>query len=248
MTLKLHRGSTHKLIHVFIQDSTKTDGSGLAGLTSASGGLVCAYFREGDSSGATALALAVGTLGTWSLGGFVAVDGTLFPGLYELGLPDAAISTGNSVKLILRGATNMAVCPVEIELDSVNYQDGQAFGLASLPGAGVLAVSPVAASVAGNVAGSVGSVTAPVTVGANNDKSGYSLADAGLDAVKGWGVWSFRQTGQVIAQLLQGKRSGMPAPGTGGTVTFQDNASAAYGTVTLDPAGNITGSNITPPA
>lgn len=40
------------------------------------------------------------------------------------------------------------------------------------------AVGSVTGNVGGNVAGSVGSVTAAVTVGTNNDKTGYSLASA----------------------------------------------------------------------
>lgn len=39
------------------------------------------------------------------------------------------------------------------------------------------------AGVQGNVTGSVSNVTAPVTVGANNDKAGYKLASDGLDTI-----------------------------------------------------------------
>lgn len=44
-------------------------------------------------------------------------------------------------------------------------------------------VDSVLGSVGGNVAGSVGSVTAAVTVGTNNDKTGYSLSTAGVLAI-----------------------------------------------------------------
>jgi len=44
-------------------------------------------------------------------------------------------------------------------------------------------VDSVLGSVGGNVVGSVGSVTAPVTVGTNNDKTGYSLSTAGILAI-----------------------------------------------------------------
>ena len=45
------------------------------------------------------------------------------------------------------------------------------------------AVASVLGSVGGSVAGSVGSVTAPVIVGANQDKSGYALSTAGILAI-----------------------------------------------------------------
>jgi hypothetical protein len=45
------------------------------------------------------------------------------------------------------------------------------------------AVGSVTGNVGGNVAGSVGSVTATVTVGANNDKTGYGLSSTALDAI-----------------------------------------------------------------
>lgn len=45
------------------------------------------------------------------------------------------------------------------------------------------AVGSVTGNVGGNVVGSVASVTAAVTVGTNNDKTGYGLASTGLDSI-----------------------------------------------------------------
>jgi len=45
------------------------------------------------------------------------------------------------------------------------------------------AVGSVTGNVGGNVAGSVGSVTAGVTVTTNNDKTGYTLSNGGIDAL-----------------------------------------------------------------
>lgn len=132
MKLKIARGTTQKIVRLFVQDSTATSGAGLVGLTNASSGLLAYYIREGDSS-ATAITLAAGTVGVYSSGGFKEVDSTHMPGLYELGLPNAALASGNSVLIYLQGATSMVPTLLEIELDALNYQDGTAAGLTAVP-------------------------------------------------------------------------------------------------------------------
>jgi hypothetical protein len=56
------------------------------------------------------------------------------------------------------------------------------------------AVGSVTGNVGGNVVGSVASVTAGVTVTTNNDKTGYALSAAGVDA-----VWDEAQAGHTTA-------------------------------------------------
>lgn len=123
MKLKMKRGTTSKLLRLFLEDTTATDGSGLTGLTNTSPGLAAYYIREGDST-PTQITLAAGTVGTWASGGFKEVDATNLPGLYELGLPNAALASGASVTVMARGAANMAMNLTEIELDGVDYQSG----------------------------------------------------------------------------------------------------------------------------
>lgn len=132
MKLSLVQGTTSKTVKIFIQDSTSTSGSGLTGLTSASAGLTAYYVIENGGSTA-AITLSAGTLGTWSSGGFIVVDGTNMPGVYELGIPNAALTGAKSVIVMLKGATNMAPVLLEIELTAVNNQDAVRFGLSSLP-------------------------------------------------------------------------------------------------------------------
>lgn len=154
MKLKLKRGTTSKIIRVFLADMTALDGSGLTGLVYNSAGLSAAYIRETDAT-VTTISLSAGTVGTWSSGGFKEVDATNFPGLYELGLPNAALASGASTTILLRGAANMVVTTAEIELDAVDYQAGTITS-------------------AGSVTGSVGSVTAAVT----------TASDANVTAIK----------------------------------------------------------------
>jgi len=62
------------------------------------------------------------------------VDATKHPGLYQIGIPNAALASGaDSVVLQLFGVTNMAPVLLEIELTAVNNQNGNNFGLAYLP-------------------------------------------------------------------------------------------------------------------
>lgn len=123
MKLKIKEGTTSKLIRIFIQDSSATDGSGLTGLVFNSSGLTAYYYPEGDAS-ATAITLATMTAGTWATGGFIEVDATNMPGVYEIGLPDAVIdnTSEGSTLVMLKGATNMAPVLLEIELDKVDYR------------------------------------------------------------------------------------------------------------------------------
>jgi len=140
MKLALVKGTTSKIVHVFILDSSATDGSGLTGLTYNSSGLAAYYIRPGDSS-PTAITLATAAVGTWTSGGFVEVDATNMPGVYEIGLPDACLASGaDQVVIMLQGATDMAPVVLEIELTDFDLH------------------------------------TATVTVGTNNDKTGYDLS------------------------------------------------------------------------
>lgn len=127
--IEVQVGSTSVRVWIFIQDSSVTTGAGLTGLTSGSSGLVCYRARDDDgNAGGTQLSLSAGTRGTWSSGGFVEKDATNLPGLYELGLDNAGLATGSrTVVYILKGATNMVECPLEIELTAVNNQSATSF-------------------------------------------------------------------------------------------------------------------------
>ena len=117
------RGKTSKAIPVLIKN---TSGTPLTGLTYSTSGLTCYYRREGDAT-TTAVTLAAGTTGTWSSGGFVEVDATHTPGMYEFGVPNAALSSGEYVTVYFQGASGMAPAVAGVQLDAVNYQSATAF-------------------------------------------------------------------------------------------------------------------------
>ena len=119
--MKLKRGSTSVRRLIFIADSASTVGAGLENLVYNTSSLV-AYYFAGDLSNEVQITLATATLGTWTSGGFVAVDNTNMPGWYEIGIPNAALDGGNECAIQLRGAANMVPVNIYIELDSFDYQ------------------------------------------------------------------------------------------------------------------------------
>src|SRR6266511_1605423 len=135
--LLIKAGATSRMIEVFATDATSAVGAGLTGLTNATANLSAAYYREGANAAVT-ISLVAGTVGTWASGGFVAVDAVKLPGLYQLGLPNAALAAAagvESVKMMLFGAANMAPVPVEIQLVGLDLFDAVSAGLSRLDAA-----------------------------------------------------------------------------------------------------------------
>lgn len=138
MKLLIPKGQTSKLVQIFIQDSSVATGAGRTGLAFNTAGLTCYYRRNGGS--VTAITLATMTLGTWVSGGFVQVDATNMPGLYEFGIPNAVLASGaDDVVIMFKGASNMVPVPVEIQLASFNPNDAVRLGLTALPNANAAA-------------------------------------------------------------------------------------------------------------
>lgn len=146
MKLNITKGATSYILSVFVSDSSKTDGSGLAGLLFNSSGLIAKYKRQGEA-GWTTMVFVTATEGTWTNKGFIEDDIAL--GNYELGIPNAAIAAGSGVewvRLMLYGATNMAPLPIEIQfiepyvmyaggvwIDSGASNTGTAVGVDGIP-------------------------------------------------------------------------------------------------------------------
>jgi hypothetical protein len=174
--LSLVKGTTSYRAYIFIQDSSVTTGAGLTGLVFNSGSLVASYVRPGAARQAITLITQTVT-GAYASGGFVEVDSSNMPGLYRVDIPDAALATGvDAVVIMLKGAANMVPVVLEVELTAVNNQNATTGGLTNL--------DATVSSRSTYAGGAVASVTAAVTVGANNDKSGYALSGAGVSAVQ----------------------------------------------------------------
>lgn len=146
------KGATSVIIPVSIYDSSSTTGGKLTGLAHDTASLTAYYNRMGAAGSATAITLASATKGTWTSGGFVAIDGTNMPGDYELHIPDAALASGaNEVAIQLKGASNMVPVNILVHLRAVNHQDSVRGGMTALPNAAADAAGGLPISDAGGL-------------------------------------------------------------------------------------------------
>ena len=93
--------------------------------------------------------------------------------------------------------------------------------------------------------GVVASVAAPVTVGTNNDKAGYTLAPSGLDAIQ---VESGVNARQSLSPILAASAGVIAGAGTGVIVIKGGNTSTTRITATTDNAGNRSSVTLTLPS
>lgn len=151
-------GITSVIIRVKILDTSKTDGSGLAGLTNASSGLVISTIANNEAT-PTVYTVAAGdietitTLGTYaaptaSKCRFKEVHATNHKGTYEIHLADArwSVADAKSLQITVYGAANALQVDAEYQLTSFDMDKA------------------------------ITSTAGKVTVGTNDDKAGYSIS------------------------------------------------------------------------
>ena len=149
--LTVKAGSTSRLEHVFILDSASATGAGKTALTNAS--ITAFYFRPGDTTTTgRSITLAAGTLGTWSSGGFIQVNATDMPGLYEIGIPNAIFAAGANHAVVMIKGTGIAPVLLEYELVAYDPLDTVRLGLTAIPN---IAQGTTGAISTGNASGEV---------------------------------------------------------------------------------------------
>jgi hypothetical protein len=225
MKLEKLAGATSEIWQVFVRDSSSTTGAGLTGLVFNSASLTAYYHRDTDTT-ATAITLVTMTVGTFTSSGFKEIDATNMPGWYQFCPPNAAIAAGaKSCAFLLKGATNMAPLPIEVQLTAVNPDSATTF-MTSV----------------GSVTGSVGSVTGLTAsdVGAIKTKTDF-LPSATAGAAGGLFIAGTNAATTITTSLtttFTGNLTGSVGSVTGavGSVT------GAVGSVTGNVGGNVTGS------
>ncbi len=117
-------GSVGNIVVFRIEDSAATTGAGKTGIAWNTSSFVAWYSVDGAAP--VQITLALGVVGTWSSGGFVAVDGTNMPGTYELGVPNAVYASGGkNATILLWGASGGSPAHVDIDLTAINNQAAQ---------------------------------------------------------------------------------------------------------------------------
>ncbi len=135
MKLNVTQGTIGQTIKIKLRDSA---GAPVTGKTYAD--IAGSYIRPGEAA-VTNLTPVTASVGTWTSQGFVEVDAGNAPGIYEFGIPNAALAGGfTSVLIIFQGS---GFLQVEVELQLVGYDpsDGVRLGLTSLPNAAAAAVN-----------------------------------------------------------------------------------------------------------
>lgn len=237
MKLIRQQGAVSQILQIYVLNSGSTTGAGLSTLAFNTASLTAQYHRDTDAVSSSIPLIAM-TSGTFTSGGFVAIDTTNMPGWYQFCPPNACFSAGNSVGIHLQGAANMAPLPLEIDLAANVSTVANSVG--SVTGNVGGSVGSVIGNVGGNVVGSVSSVTAGVTVTTNNDKTGYAvsttsantIADTFLDRNMATGTDSGTSSIRTPRQALRALRNKWNVSSATYSVFKEDDATLSWsGTV-----------------
>ena len=132
----------------------------------------------------------------------------------------AAMDTANELRTLLTGGTSALSILTASDNIGINWADVSnpttAVNLSGTTISTTQAVASVSGAV-GSVTGAVGSVTAGVTVTTNNDKTGYALSAAGIDA-----IWDEAQSGHSTAGSFGLYLDAKVSEAGGGTLTAAD--------------------------
>jgi hypothetical protein len=234
-------GSTGIIETIFLQDSSSTVGGGKTGLAYNTTGLTCYYKRSSGTAAVSVTLVDITTLGTFASGGFKAIDGTNMPGVYEFHPPNAAFAAGaKEVTFFFQGASGLVQRPIKFRLQTIDVDDGNA-GLTGL--AGTTAPTAGALPTIGAGTNQIAATAGAVTVGTNNDKTGYGLSTAERNSMAG-AVWNETLTslshnlansaGKILRTLSTNTDALYPASGT------VNLTAATATTATLDAGASAT--------
>lgn len=167
----IKKSTTSKIIEIVLRDSST--GQGKTGL--ATGDMSGAYVREGGTH--FSLSFSAGSAGdSYSSGKWAEVDSTNMPGVYQFHLPNALLATGADAVTVRFGATGVLDKIVRISLIDVDLRDADNAGLADVAAILVDTGTTIPALFPSNFDVLTITGTGHVTVGTNNDKTGYSIS------------------------------------------------------------------------
>ncbi|RLB94231.1 MAG: hypothetical protein DRH26_01780 [Deltaproteobacteria bacterium] len=170
MKITVKKDTTQKIVNLFITDGF---GNGKTGLAYNTASFVCHYMRETDDV-STEITLADGTLGTWGSGDFKEVDATDLPGVYQFGIPNAVLATGEeSAKIVFTGAASTDDFNLDIHLTGFDYSNGRV----ALSSAGLDQITVETGINARQALSIIGSVLAGENLGADTSNIIFKAMD-----------------------------------------------------------------------
>ena len=123
-------GSTSNMVWVFLRDAYEPRRP-RTGLRYDTRGARVAFVRD-DALQPTTVALRPATLGRHTAGGFVEVDASSMPGVYEFGAPDEIFAEGSSHAVVVFGFPDAAPEATRIDLVAHDPWDSMTVGIAGL--------------------------------------------------------------------------------------------------------------------
>ena len=211
-------GATSQSVYVCILDSASTTGGRKTGIVYNSAGLTAYYTLNGGSATAITLATLAAANSSYSSGGFKEVDATNQPGIYRLDLPNAALASGPSVVVSLKGASGMVQVDLDIQLVAVDLQDATSFGLSRLDAAvtsrmatytqptGFLAATfPATVASTTNITSAAGIAVSSI---GNNVITAASINAAALNGKGDWNTTTPPTVGAIATAVWQDTTAG----------------------------------------
>ena len=257
MLIGYRRGQGSIILQVKILNSSVSTGAGLTGLSNTSSGLIIATRADTEST-STAYTVAasnvetITTLGTYQAPTsgkcrFREVDSTNHKGIYELQFADArfAVSGAKSLLISISGATNAAETDVVIPLRDLDPFDAVRAGLTALPNVASGNAGAIITSGTGTAQLSVSS--GAVTVGTNNDKTGYSLTQTfptnfNSLAITAGGSVTAGTVSDKTGYSLSGSQTFSTSGSVGSVTGAVGSVTGSVGSVAGNVGGNVVGS------
>lgn len=178
-------------VSVVIRIVDSTDGTPETGVVFNTAGIDLQYRRELAASTAITEATLAALTTAHADGGFLHIGN----GYYRLDLPDAACATGTTGVLVHGTVTGMVVIGCYVELVAYDPQSATNLGLSQIDAAissrmatytqptGFLAATFPTGTVANTTNITAGTITTATNLTNNNDKTGYGLSAAAVQAI-----------------------------------------------------------------
>jgi len=165
------------------------------------------------------------------------------PGMFQIGIPNAALTGANSVVVYLKGAANMA--PVVLEIQLTAYNPYAALATPTNITAGNITTAANVTTVNGlaaNVITATSIATAAITAAKITALSGTQWTNLGSAATNYSATRGL--TGTALPAVAAGSAAGVPVIGTGAN-TFKSDASANVTFANTSIATVTTATNVT---